>query len=178
MVSVLIPFWSESAFAIADSGVGLGTVYRRPVIAVMLLFLSFSAASSGACLPAFPTKLLAEETCGPSKIGSRAPTLLARRRKQEAKPRCRRRRWRQPQASEKGDPPKSGAVANRKSGATLAAAVPPTHTHYYLFDVFFLLFSPGSLLPRLQYLKFHLFEEKLAQSMVKTGWWEWSSTGR
>lgn len=75
-----------------------------------------------------------------SKIGSRAPTLLARRRKQEAKPRCRRRRWRQPQASEKGDPPKSGAVANRKSGATLAAAVPPTHTHYYLFDVFFYYF--------------------------------------
>uniref|UniRef100_A0A8D8L3J1 (northern house mosquito) hypothetical protein n=1 Tax=Culex pipiens TaxID=7175 RepID=A0A8D8L3J1_CULPI len=112
----------------------------------MLLFLSFSAASSGTCLPVCPTEILAEETCSPSKIGSRAPTLLARRRKQEAKPRCRR-RWRQPQASEKGDPPKSGAVANRKIGATLAAAVPPTHTHYYLFDVFFYYF-PWQFAPK------------------------------
>uniref|UniRef100_A0A8D8FJQ1 (northern house mosquito) hypothetical protein n=1 Tax=Culex pipiens TaxID=7175 RepID=A0A8D8FJQ1_CULPI len=112
----------------------------------MLLFLSFSAASSGTCLPVCPTEIRAEETCSPSKIGSRAPTLLARRRKQEAKPRCRR-RWRQPQASEKGDPPKSGAVANRKSAATLAAAVPPTHTHYYLFDVFFYYF-PWQFAPK------------------------------
>lgn len=61
MVSVLIPFWIESAFAIAaedseefsfrlrpggDGGGPWDVVYRRPVIAVVVLFLSSSATAS------------------------------------------------------------------------------------------------------------------------------------